>query len=75
VASCDDLPFAEFLIPSLSTVHVPLAETGEQAVDLLLRSIAGEPVPAAPVLLPVHLVVRASCGGVGLDRKGERESS
>ena len=62
VVSCDDMPFAEFLVPPLSTVHVPLAETGSQAVELLLRSIRGEPVPAVPVLLPVHLVIRASCG-------------
>jgi LacI family transcriptional regulator len=63
VVSCDDMPFAEFLVPALTTVHVPLAETGEQAVDLLLRSISGEPIPKVPVRLPVYLVVRGSCGG------------
>jgi DNA-binding LacI/PurR family transcriptional regulator len=42
---------------------VPFAETGEQAVTLLLRSIAGEPVPEQPVRLPVEPIVRASCGG------------
>jgi LacI family transcriptional regulator len=62
VVSCDDVPFAEHLVPPLTTVHVPLAETGEQAVDLLLRSISGQPPPAEPVRLPVSLVVRASCG-------------
>jgi LacI family transcriptional regulator len=48
VVSCDAMPFAE---------------TGEQAVELLLRSIAGEPAPDEPVLLPVELIVRDSCGG------------
>jgi LacI family transcriptional regulator len=62
VVSCDDMPFAEYLTPALSTVRVPLAETGERAVGLLLQSIAGEPVAAEPLLLPVELIVRDSCG-------------
>jgi LacI family transcriptional regulator len=63
VVSCDDIPFAEFLTPPLTTVRIPLAETGRQAVELLLRSIAGEPVPERTPLLPVELIVRDSCGG------------
>ncbi len=63
VVSCDDIPFAEFLTPPLTTVRIPLAETGRQAVELLLRSIAGEPVPERTPLLPVELIVRGSCGG------------
>jgi LacI family transcriptional regulator len=62
VVSCDDIPFAEYLTPPLTTVRVPLAETGRAAVDLLLRSIAGEQVPEKPPLLPVELIIRASCG-------------
>src|SRR5712691_3386873 len=65
VVSCDDIPFAEFLTPPLSTVRIPLAETGRQAVELLLRSIAGEPAPERTPLLPVELIVRDSCGGRG----------
>jgi LacI family transcriptional regulator len=60
VVSCDDIPYAEYLTPPLTTVRVPLAETGRQAVSLLLRSIAGEQVPEKPPLLPVELIVRAS---------------
>jgi LacI family transcriptional regulator len=64
VVGCDDMPFAEYLTPSLSSLRVPFAETGEQAVELLLRSIAGEPPADEPVrLLPVELIVRDSCGG------------
>jgi LacI family transcriptional regulator len=62
VVSCDDIEFAEYLTPPLTTVRVPLAETGRQAVELLLRSIAGEPVPERTPLLPVELIVRGSCG-------------
>jgi DNA-binding LacI/PurR family transcriptional regulator len=44
-------------------VHVPFYEIGKEAMRLLLSMIgdgAGEP---RRVLLPVHLVVRASSGG------------
>ncbi|MGI8452256.1 MAG: substrate-binding domain-containing protein, partial [Streptosporangiaceae bacterium] len=63
VVSCDDMPFAEYLTPSLSSLRVPFAETGQEAVELLLRSIAGEPAPESTVRLPVELIVRDSCGG------------
>jgi LacI family transcriptional regulator len=62
IVSCDDITFAEFLTPPLTTVRVPLAETGRAATGLLLRSIAGEQVPERPPLLPVELIIRASCG-------------
>ena len=62
VVGCDDVPLAEYLVPPLTTVHVPLAETGEQAVDLLLRRIRGDPPQAGPLRLPVSLVIRGSCG-------------
>jgi LacI family transcriptional regulator len=74
VVSCDDMPFAEYLIPSLTSVHVPFAETGEHAVELLLRRIAGEPPPDVAVLLPVQLVVRDSCGARNSEnRNSEKE--
>jgi LacI family transcriptional regulator len=69
VVSCDDMPFAEYLIPSLTSVHVPFAETGEHAVELLLRRIAGETAPDEAVLLPVQLVVRDSCGGRNTEKE------
>jgi DNA-binding LacI/PurR family transcriptional regulator len=60
VVSCDDMPFASYLIPSLTSLRVPFAETGELAVGLLLSLIAGQPAPGEPVLLPVELIVRDS---------------
>jgi LacI family transcriptional regulator len=62
VVSCDDMPFAGYLIPSLSSLRVPFAQTGERAVELLLSSIGGQEPPADPILLPVELIVRDSCG-------------
>jgi LacI family transcriptional regulator len=63
VVGCDDLPLVSRTIPPLTSVHVPVYETGERAVCLLLNLIAGREVPDR-VLLPVQLVVRASCGAV-----------
>lgn len=60
VVSCDDLAFAAYLRPSLSTIRLPFLDTGAAAVELLLRRVGGEPVPADPVLLPVELVCRDS---------------
>jgi LacI family transcriptional regulator len=62
VVSCDDMPFAEYLVPAVTSLRVPFEETGERAVELLLASIAGQPAPAEPVLLPTKLIVRDSCG-------------
>jgi LacI family transcriptional regulator len=61
LVSCDDLSFAEFLVPALTTVRVPFQETGERAAQLLLDHIRGQPIPARN-LLPVELVVRSSTG-------------
>jgi DNA-binding LacI/PurR family transcriptional regulator len=40
---------------------------------LLLRSIAGEPVPERTPLLPVELIVRDSCGGRKIPATKERQ--
>jgi DNA-binding LacI/PurR family transcriptional regulator len=62
LVGCDDVPLAAYLVPALTTVHVPLAEAGEQAVGLLLRRIRGEPGADERIRLPVSLAIRASCG-------------
>ncbi|MFJ6659459.1 LacI family DNA-binding transcriptional regulator [Streptomyces sp. NPDC091377] len=71
----NDIQFADEFRPPLTTVHVPHLELGAEAARLLLERLdageggrggdgAGERDPSAPVaktvLLPVHLVVRAS---------------
>jgi LacI family transcriptional regulator len=59
LVGCDDLPFAGYLVPPLTTVQVPLRETGERAAMLLLELIRGSSIPRRE-LLPVRLVVRES---------------
>jgi LacI family transcriptional regulator len=61
VIACDDLPLSRFLVPSLTTIHVPFLETGARAAAVLLDLIAGRSAPRRE-LLPVHLVQRESTG-------------
>jgi DNA-binding LacI/PurR family transcriptional regulator len=55
IAGFDDIPEAATANPSITTVHQPHARKGSEAVRLLLEADG----PAA-VVLPTHLVVRAS---------------
>ena len=64
LVSCDDIPAASHTIPPLSTVRIPLYETGATAMRLLLERIAEPAGEARRVLLPVELVARESCGCV-----------
>jgi LacI family transcriptional regulator len=59
VVGCDDLSFAAYLVPPLTTVRIPFEETGARAAALLLDRIGGKDIPARD-LLPVELVVRES---------------
>jgi LacI family transcriptional regulator len=59
VMGCDDLPMSHFLVPSLTTIHVPFIETGARAAAVLLDLIGGLEVPRRE-LLPVRLVQRSS---------------
>lgn len=67
VVGCDDMPFAGYVTPSLTTVSIPMRETGRRAMSLLLDRIRGEEVDAS-VMLPVQLVVRGSTVGVEQNR-------
>jgi LacI family transcriptional regulator len=62
LVSCDDIPAARHTIPPLTTVRVPLYETGATAMRLLLERIAAPDSEPHRVLLPVELVRRGSCG-------------
>lgn len=63
VVGCDDIPIAAHTFPTLTTVRLPFAESGAEAVRMLLDAPGGRLDPeAAPVLLPVSLVCRESCG-------------
>ncbi|MDG4765442.1 LacI family DNA-binding transcriptional regulator [Solwaraspora sp. WMMD406] len=60
VAICPD-EVAERSGPALTSVSIPAEDVGRQAVNLLMRKLEDEPVPAATLLDP-RLTVRASTG-------------
>ncbi len=63
IVGCDDIPIASHTVPPLTTIHVPLYETGEAAMKLLLDMIGRKAIETPRILLPVDLVQRISCGG------------
>jgi len=58
----DDLPIAEMMIPSLTTVRQDIAEKARVAVELLMEQLEGQREPRRITLRP-SLVVRESVGG------------
>ena len=61
VVGFDDIPFARYLSPALTTVRAPIEEVGREAVRQLVRLINGEQAEAL-TLMPTELVIRESCG-------------
>ncbi len=59
VVGFDDVPFACYVDPTLSTMHQDTRALGHQATQMLLERIAGDE-PEAPVELQTHLIVRDS---------------
>ena len=55
----DDIPFAAFVTPALTTLRVPIYEIGTQAARMLFARLEGKPEPQEIILTP-ELVVRAS---------------
>lgn len=60
VIGYDDIPQARWTTPPLTTVHQPMVEKGEVAIQRLLSLIAGEPQTEPNVLLPTQLILRES---------------
>ncbi|MFZ2362665.1 MAG: substrate-binding domain-containing protein [Anaerolineae bacterium] len=62
VIGFDDRPESSVQRPALSSVQVPLFKMGYQAVELLLRRMAGDAAADERVLAPTRLISRESCG-------------
>jgi hypothetical protein len=61
VIGFDDRVEAKAQIPPLTSVHFPMFEVGYQAVEELLQIIGGKKQDVI-VRIPIHLVMRGSCG-------------
>jgi LacI family repressor for deo operon, udp, cdd, tsx, nupC, and nupG len=60
VMGFDDIRFAAFMDPPLTTVSQPGGEIGRTAMEILLKIIADEPIERRRHLLPTHLELRGS---------------
>jgi LacI family repressor for deo operon, udp, cdd, tsx, nupC, and nupG len=58
----DDIRFAQYLEPKLTTVSQPMEQIGHEVVRLLLDILADRASALQNVTLPHRLVVRASTG-------------
>jgi DNA-binding LacI/PurR family transcriptional regulator len=56
----DDLFFAAYLQPPLTTIHQPRREMGREATELLLALLKGEPVASQRIAVKGELIVRGS---------------
>jgi LacI family transcriptional regulator len=64
LAGFDDIPIARYLSPSLSSVHVPIAELGTRAMERLLHAVEHKNEhERRRETVATTLVVRGSCGG------------
>jgi DNA-binding LacI/PurR family transcriptional regulator len=61
VVGFDDLGFAPFLNPPLTTVRAPTEEVGRIAAEKLFKLIEDQPVNE-PMILPTEIIFRSSCG-------------
>ncbi len=61
VVGFDDLESGQFTVPSLTTVHQPIARQGRQATEMLLTLLDAGDVPKH-VILPARVLERRSCG-------------
>ncbi len=64
IAGFDDIYLSQFLLPRLTTIHVPITELGIKAVKFLLNRITKKKrnSEAHFEVLPIELVIGGSCG-------------
>jgi len=72
VVGFDDVPFACYIDPPLTTVRLPAADLAYKASDMLIQLIQGEEPPERKILLGTQLITRASCGSSEPDNQQRR---
>ena len=60
VVGFDDIEVAPYI--GLTTVRQPLEASGRAGADLILRALAGEPIPPVAQILDLELIVRRTTG-------------
>jgi LacI family transcriptional regulator len=63
LAGFDDVPSARYVLPALTSVHVPIYEMGTIAVKHLLDGVKDmDAMKGIKEVLPISIVIRESCG-------------
>ena len=62
IVGFDDLPFAAYISPRLTTVTTQAVAQGEQAALAAIELLRGQPVGKRNCDLALELIVRESCG-------------
>lgn len=62
VVGFDDIRFAQYAVPPLTTIAQPTIEIGETAMRLMIRVLTSSVAPGERVVLPHELIVRESTG-------------
>ena len=62
IVGFDDIAEASLSNPPLTTVKIDAESIGRVAAQRLLARIEGDMGPPQRVIIPAHLLVRASCG-------------
>ena len=72
VVGFDDIAFARYTVPALTTIAQPVREIGQETVRLLLGIVRGQTPSAVSVILPHRLVVRESTAPLAGNKRGRR---
>ena len=62
IVGFDDLSFAGFTCPPLTTIHQPIFQKGKMAAELLINEIEDKETERRKINLDPQLVIRDSCG-------------
>jgi len=65
VVGFDDIRFARYFDPPLTTVAQPMSDLGREAMSMLIEILTGENVPPRKRILPTQLIVRGSTARFG----------
>jgi LacI family transcriptional regulator len=68
IVGYDDLPPAIQVKPALTTIHQPIAQSGQRAVALLMDLINGMQERPNHIILPNKLIIRSSCGAALMNK-------
>lgn len=62
IVSKDNIELAALIDPPLTTVASPTYQMGVEAMNMLIRLIAGKRLDKKRIVMPTELIVRKSCG-------------